>query len=100
MEKELNVLRLKKEKDEYEFFYKKIEVKRGETLGLKIINSSQGRVISEEHIDTEGNRELLKKELVAYNRNQLKKHEEELEKKKAEILGNIKAIEKIGEKLL
>ena len=100
MDKELNVLRLKKEKNEYEFFYKKIEVKSGETLGLKIINSSQGRIISEEHIDTETNRELLKKELIEYNKNQLKKHEEELEKKKAEILGNIKAIEKIGEKLL
>ena len=100
MEKGLKVLRLMKKDGKYDFTYQELDPKRGMPLGIDFVNSKQGRIVSNEHIDTEVHRELLKKGLIEYNHKQLEKHEQEFLKKKEEIMNNVKEVEKLGEKLI
>ena len=100
MEKELKVLRLMKKEGKYGFTYQELDSKRGMVLGMDFVNSKQGRIVSNEHADTETNREALKNGLINYNLKQLAKYEQEFLKKKEEIMSNIKEIEKLGEKLI
>ena len=93
--KSLKVLRLKKEKEGFVFSYKELEPERGMSLGIAVINSNQIRMVSETDIDTEENREQLKRELTAYNMAQISKHEQELINKKNDIMENINKIQAV-----
>lgn len=93
--KSLKVLRLKKEKEGFVFSYKELEPERGMSLGIAVINSNQIRMVSENDIDTEENREQLKRELAAYNMAQISKHEQELINKKNDIMENVNKIQAV-----